>query len=148
MHVNTTDTECKLKLWTSFVVGIILYVSSNYRRYTECKYLRTKQYLQEQVKGERTPREDDNARERCERTTLRECENARMRENAVRGRHCGSARMRESERTPRECERTLREDDTARMRECENAREHCERILRECIGQSLLEPQKECPIHI
>jgi cell shape-determining protein MreC len=78
MHVNTTDTECKLKLWTSFVVGIILYISSNYRRYTKCKYLRTKQYLQEEVKCERTPREDENARMREDDGAREHCENARM----------------------------------------------------------------------
>jgi hypothetical protein len=93
MHVNTTDTECKLKLWTSFVVGIILYISSNYRRYTKCKYLRTKQYLQEEVKCERTRRED---------------ENARMRENAARMREDDGARGRRCERTLRECENASR----------------------------------------
>jgi hypothetical protein len=112
MHVNTTDTECKLKLWTSFVVGIILYISSNYRRYTECKYLRTKQYLQEQVKGERTPREDDNARERYESARMRECENARERYE--------SARM-------RECERTRMRENAARMQE-NTVREHRENV--------------------
>src|ERR1700738_2454993 len=52
MHVNITDTECKLKLRASFVVGIMLYVSSNNRRYTKCKYLHTKQYHQEEANCE------------------------------------------------------------------------------------------------
>src|ERR1700738_3798352 len=126
MHVNITDTECKLKLWTSFVVGIMLYVSSNNRRYTKCKYLHTKPYHQEEAKCEwKVKRCSGESHERgysegmlakdarIEQPETRDNDQVRMGEN-------GNAREWECERTT--MRQKVARNPSARGRECKNAR--------------------------